>query len=360
MKIAHDITQLIGGTPLVQLNRIPQSEGCVAQIVLKLEGMNPASSVKDRIALSMIQAAEAAGHIHPNETVLVEATGGNTGIALAMAAAVKGYRLVLTMPDTMSRERRSLLRAYGAELILTPGREGMKGAIAQAGEILDAIPNAFMLRQFQNPANPDIHRKTTAEEIWADTEGQVDMVIAGAGTGGTITGIASALKARKPSLRAIAVEPSASAVLSGGEPGPHQIQGIGAGFIPPVMQVDVLDEVIAVSDDEAIAFSRRLAREEGILSGISTGAALCAAVQVARRPDHADKLMVVIQPSVGERYLSTILFKDLAFRDSATQPLNASIASHQPSSQGNASKPARSLTQKTLSTAQREALVSTL
>ncbi|EDX82701.1 cysteine synthase A [Synechococcus sp. PCC 7335] len=312
MKIAHDITALVGCTPLVQLNRIPQAEGCVARIVLKLESMNPASSVKDRIAISMIQAAEDQGLIFPGQTILIEATGGNTGIALAMAAAVKGYALMLTMPDTMSLERRRLLRAYGAELVLTPGNLGMKGAIAQATELLAAIPHAFMLQQFQNPANPEIHRQTTAEEIWADTEGRVDIVVAGAGTGGTITGIAAALKARKPDFQAIAVEPAASAVLSGGTPGSHQIQGIGAGFIPPVMQVDWIDEVIAVADDTVIAYSRRLAREEGILSGISTGAALCAAVQVAQRPENTEKLIVVIQPSGGERYLSTALFRELA------------------------------------------------
>lgn len=326
MKIAHDITELIGHTPLVQLNRIPQSEGCVARIVLRLEGMNPASSVKDRTAISMIQAAEAQELIDPKQTVLVEATGGNMGIALAMAAAVKGYRLILTMPDAMSLERRNLLRAYGAELILTPGNQGMKGAITQAVELLEAIPNAFMLQQFQNPANPAIHRQTTAAEIWADTEGQVDVVIAGVGTGGTITGIASVLKARKPDFQAIAVEPATSRVLSGGEPGYHQIQGIGAGFIPPVLQVDLLDEVIPVTDEAAIVHSRRLALEEGILSGISTGAALCAAIQVAQRPENAGKLIVVIQPSAGERYLSTVLFQELA-----TQPVVTSCAlSRQP------------------------------
>lgn len=316
MKIAHDITQLVGRTPLVQLNRIPQAEGCLGRIVLKLEGLNPASSVKDRIALSMIQAAEAASHIQPGKTVLVEATGGNTGISLAMAAAVKGYGLILTMPDTMSLERCTLLRAYGAELILTPGEAGMKGAIAQAAKILATVPNTFMLQQFQNSANPDIHSQTTAEEIWADTEGQVDRVVAGVGTGGTLSGIAAALKPRKPSFQAIAVEPANSTVLSGGKPGPHQIQGIGAGFIPAVMRMDLLDEVVDVPDEAAIAYGRRLAREEGILSGISTGAALCGAIEIAKRPENADKLIVVIQPSVGERYLSTVLFKDLA-----TQPL---------------------------------------
>ncbi|MEM1280363.1 MAG: cysteine synthase A [Cyanobacteria bacterium P01_H01_bin.152] len=312
MKIAHDITQLIGQTPLVKLNRIPQSEGCQAQIVLKLEGMNPASSVKDRIAVSMIQAAEEQGLIAPGQSVLVEATGGNTGVALAMAAAVKGYALMLTMPDTMSRERCNLLQAYGADVVLTPGSWGMSGAIARAAELLKTIPNAFMLQQFQNPANPEVHRQTTAAEIWTDTDGQVDMVVAGAGTGGTITGIAAALKAQKPSFQAIAVEPTNSSVLLGGNPGHHQIQGIGAGFMPAVLQIDLLDEIIPVTDEAAITYGRRLALEEGILSGISTGAALWAAIQVAQRPSNADKLIVVIQPSAGERYLSTVLFQEAA------------------------------------------------
>lgn len=310
MRIASDITQLIGHTPLVQLNRIPNAEGCVGKIVLKLESMNPSSSVKDRIGVSMIRAAEVAGQIHPGKTVLVEPTAGNTGIALALAAAVKGYRLILTMPDTMSLERRTLLQAYGAELILTPGKAGMRGAITRAIELLSTVPHGFMLQQFQNPANPEIHRLTTAEEIWADTDGQVDILVAGVGTGGTITGIAKAFKRRKPTFKAIAVEPETSPVLSGGRPGSHQIQGIGAGFVSSVLRVDLLDEVIGVSDQDAIAYSRRLARNEGLLSGISTGAALCAAIQVAKRPENADKLIVVIQPSAGERYLSTVLFRD--------------------------------------------------
>jgi len=308
MKIANDVTELVGNTPLVRLRRL--TEGCVAEVVAKLEFYNPAHSVKDRIGVSMIEAAEQAGMIKP-DTIILEPTSGNTGIALAFVCASKGYKCVLIMPDTMSKERRALLRAYGAELVLTPGSEGMPGAIKKAEEMAAADRCYFIPQQFQNPANPAIHRSTTAEEIWRDTDGQVDILVAGIGTGGTITGVGEVLKARKPSFRCVAVEPDASAVLSGGMKGPHPIQGIGAGFVPDVLNLQIIDEIIRVKAEDAFEIARRMAREEGLLVGISSGAATWAALQVARRPENAGKLIVVIIPSFGERYLSTALFAGL-------------------------------------------------
>ncbi|MGB9723533.1 MAG: cysteine synthase A [Chloroflexia bacterium] len=306
-RIYNDITETIGNTPLVRLNRL--TRGLPATVVAKLESFNPCSSVKDRIGLSMIEAAEQAGLIGP-DTILLEPTSGNTGIALAMVCAARGYRLVLTMPETMSLERRRLLQALGAELVLTPGAEGMPGAVRRAEEMAAQDPRYLILQQFRNPANPAVHRRTTAEEIWRDTDGRVDILVAGVGTGGTITGVAEVIKARKPSFRAIAVEPARSPVLSGGERGPHRIQGIGAGFIPEVLRLDLVDEIIPVQDEEAIAMARRLAREEGILCGISSGAAAYAALRVAGRPENQGALIVVVLPDTGERYLSTDLFGD--------------------------------------------------
>jgi len=309
MKIANSVTDLIGNTPLVRINKL--TNGCVAEVVAKLEFYNPAHSVKDRIGLSMIEAAEKAGKIKP-DTIILEPTSGNTGIGLAMVCAARGYKCTLVMPDTMSKERRMLLRAYGAELVLTPGAERMDGAIRKANEMAAADSRYFIPQQFQNPANPAVHSRTTAEEIWKDTDGKADILVSGIGTGGTITGVGETLKKKKPSFRCVAVEPDASPVLSGGAPGPHPIQGIGAGFVPDILNTEIYDDIVRVKNEDAMVTARRMAKEEGLLVGISSGAAMWAALQVAKNPANKGKLIVVIIPSFGERYLSTPLFAELA------------------------------------------------
>ena len=311
MPIANDITSLVGQTPMVKLNRLPNEFNCKAEIVAKLESFNPTASVKDRIAGAMVKSAEKEGTIKPGHTVLIEPTSGNTGIALAMVAAAKGYRLILTMPDTMSTERRSMLRAFGAELQLTSGKDGIQGAIQLAKELVTSIPNSYLLQQFDNLSNPEIHEKTTAEEIWADCEGNLDGLIAGVGTGGTITGCARFLKRKNPKIKIFAIEPSSSPVLSGGNPGTHAIQGIGAGFIPNVLDVSQIDEVIKINDDEAMEIGRRLAKEEGLLSGVSSGAAVAAALKIGSKSEFNNKRLIVILPSFGERYLSTTMFTSI-------------------------------------------------